>query len=244
MTRWGALVLVLCLTALACDEDPANKIKIVARPPLSSRIINATPEPTELTPNTEASRPGETVSRAQAASGLAARPTGAGLASRTAQWRPVGCPPPHENSPGPSSLTVSGPCTFEHRAAVSCESMHDDFILTASREAARGATLMVYINVEKYKGPGSYENAEMFVGVQDETSIYRWSSDRVSITIGPDEAFAILPATRLDAEPLLVDCTGPQTNYQCGGRSDTSPINGTTEVVAGTLRCNSVAKSK
>ena len=132
---------------------------------------------------------------------------------------------------------MKGPCTFQHRSAVSCESALDDFILVMSRKAAGDATLMVYINVEKYHGPGDYDGAQMFVGVQDKNSINRWSSDTVNITVGPGEEFAVLPRTSLEAEPLLIDCTGPMSNYQCGDRRIAAPINGTHEVVSGTLQC-------
>ncbi len=212
MTRSSALAIVACLAAIACDEDPARSVKIVARPPATAGSVE-TP-PSVVGP------------------------------SRTAEWRPEACPPPPEDSPGPSSLTVTGPCAFQHRGAVSCEPIADDFYISMSRKAARGATLMVYINVEKYHGPGSYDGAQMFVGVQDKTSIYRWSSDTIAITVGPGEEFAVLPTTRLDAEPVLIDCTGPMTNFQCGGRGDAPAFESTTEVVSGTLRCEGGGKEK
>ena len=97
--------------------------------------------------------------------------SGAAAASVGTGWRPKACPPPPEASPGPSTLSVTGPCTFQHRGTMSCESVVDDFFISTSRKAARGETLMVYINVENYKGPGSCKNAQMFVSVQDKTSI-------------------------------------------------------------------------
>jgi len=214
----SALVIVACLVAAACDQDPARSVKIVARPPAASSGV--TPP------------------------GAGVTPPGAGESSPIAEWRPEGCPPPPEDSSGPSSLSVTGPCAFQHRARVNCEARHDDFYVSLSRKAARGATLMVYINVEKYHGPGSYDGAEMFVGVQDKTSIYRWSGDRLAITVGPGEEFVVLPTTRLDAEPILIDCTGPMTNFQCGGRGDAEALLGTTEVVSGTLWCEGGAKEK
>jgi hypothetical protein len=42
---------------------------------------------------------------------------------------------------------------------------------------------------------------------------------------------------RLDAEPLLVNCTGPMSNFQCEGLGEAKAFEGTTEVVSGTLRC-------
>src|SRR5262249_54565932 len=171
-------------------------------------------------------------------------PRGAAGTPRTTQWRPEACPPPPEESSGPSSLVATGPCTFRHKGAASCESLGDDFYISFSRKALGAATLMVYINVEQYKGPGSYTRAEMFVGVQDKTSIYRWSSDTVNITVGPNEEFATLPTTRLEAEPVLVECTGPMTNFQCNGRGDAEGLEGTIAVLSGTLRCEGGGKEK
>jgi hypothetical protein len=84
----------------------------------------------------------------------------------------------------------------------------------------------------------------MFAGVQDKTSIYRWSNDTVGITVGPGEEYAVLPKTRLDAEPLLVDCTGPMDDFQCSGRGTAEVLEGTAELVSGTLRCEGGGKQK
>jgi hypothetical protein len=200
---WSRRVAITaCLLAVACDEDPARSVRIVARPPVATTAADTPPN--------------------------------------AAEWHPEVCPPPPEDAPGPSTLGVTGPCAFEHRGAVSCESAGDDFILTMTRPAAHGAKLMVYINVEKYHGPGSYEEAQMFLGVQDKTLIYRWSSDTVSITVGSGEELAVLPPTRLEAEPLLIECSGPMTNYDCSGRGDLPAMEASTEVVSGTLRCKEV----
>jgi len=247
----SALVIVACLVTAACDQDPARSVKIVARPPAAASSA-VTPPGAVVTPpgavepsrGTDPAPPAKRVARPPAAAGAGVTPPGAGGSSRIAEWRPEGCPPPPEDSSGPSSLSVTGPCAFQHRARVNCEARADDFYVSLSRKAARGATLMVYINVEKYHGPGSYDGAEMFVGVQDKTSIYRWSGDRLTITVGPGEEFVVLPTTRLDAEPILIDCTGPMTNFQCGGRGDAEALLSTTEVVSGTLWCEGGAKEK
>ena len=86
--------------------------------------------------------------------------------SAASEPRPNGCPPPPEDSSGPSTLTVSGPCAFEHKGIANCEWHADDFYLSMTRKAAQGATLTVYINVEGYDGPGQYKSAQMFIGVQ------------------------------------------------------------------------------
>jgi hypothetical protein len=215
VTRASVIAIVACLAAVACDEDPACSVKVASRPPGTAVSVVG--------------------------------PPGTVATARNAEWRPESCPPPPEDSPGRSALVVTGPCAFEHRGAVSCESTRDDFIIAATRKAAHGATLVIYVNVEKYAGPGSYNGAQMFVEVEDGTSIYRWSNDNFPITVGRGEEFAVLPATRLDAEPLLVNCSGqvgPQSNwlYDCKGVGGSTPIEGTTEVVSGTLWCDQKKK--
>src|SRR5439155_1757853 len=73
------------------------------------------------------------------------------------QWRPELCPPPPEPAGGPGTLVASGACAFRQQGAVGCTTLPDDLILETSRPAARGATLIIYVNVEKYHGPGKYE---------------------------------------------------------------------------------------
>jgi hypothetical protein len=162
-----------------------------------------------------------------------------------------GCPPPPEEHPvGPSSLTATGPCAFEQRAAVTCESSVDNFTLALTRKAKNGATLVMYVDFDHYHGPGNYDDGRMFVAVQDGQSLYRWSNDRARITVGPDEAFAVLPETRLAAEPMFVDCKrviGSDTMYQHDCARQTSaktPAEGTIEVVSGKLQCEGGTKGK
>ena len=149
----------------------------------------------------------------------------------------LGCPPPPEESRGPSTLRVTGPCKFDHSGTFGCEARGDDFYLSMKRKAARGAMLVVYVNVEGYRGPGDYQRAQMYVSVHDKTSIHRWSNEAVALTVGPDAAFAVLLPTRLEAEPMFVDCSGPVTDLQCMRRRDSQVFNGTIELASGELRC-------
>jgi hypothetical protein len=225
-------------------------MKIVPRPPAA-----VSPAPIGVAAvSPAAARPAETPPRAagpvpetQAArsSGTAARPPGIGASRSSAEvepaaatdWRQPGCPPPPEASPGPSDFTAAGPCAFKHRGAVACEALDDDFLVTLSRKAAGGATLMVYINVEQYHGPGDYRDAQIFLGLQDKFNIYRWSSDKLNITVGSGQQFVTLPATSLEAEPSFTNCTGPITNFQCEGRGFADEFLKTRVVVSGTLQC-------
>jgi hypothetical protein len=250
MRRARAIVAGACLVAAACDEDPARSMKIVPRPPAAvspasvgvAAVTPAAARPAETPPRATGPAPGMQAARS---SGTAGRPPGTGASSSSAEvepaaatdWRQPGCPPPPEASSGPSTFTAAGPCAFRHRGAVACEALYDDFLVTLSRKAAGGVTLMVYINVEKYHGPGDYRDAQIFLGLQDKFNIYRWSSDTLNITVGSGEQSVTLPATSLEAEPLFTNCTGPITNFQCQGRGFATEFLKTREVVSGTLRC-------
>jgi hypothetical protein len=163
---------------------------------------------------------------------------GAAQPSGSKEWHPDVCPIPPEGARGPSSLEVTGPCAFRHSGTFTCEARGDDFYISATRKAARGSTLMVYINVERFKGPGEYKDAQMFVSVYEKRNIYRWSNDSVRLTVADDLGFAVLPTTRLEAEPLLlVDCTGPMNNFFCASAAEHPAYTVTAVVAAGKLKC-------
>ncbi len=154
------------------------------------------------------------------------------------------CPPPAEDSLGPSTVIVNGPCAFQHHGAFSCQDLVDDFYAALTRKAKNGATLVIYLNVENYHGHGgTYEGGQLFLAVQKGTVIHRWSSDTVSATVSPDESFVTLPTTRLELEPTLTDCSiliGPASNYlfQCSGLGNPKEaIPDPDEVISGKLQC-------
>ena len=233
MKRWIVLAIGACLAGLGCERDPASSVRIVERRPDAPAQAAAKP------PADNPVDPGGGTAAPTTAS--AAPPAGAKPADPAA-FRLAACPPPPEGGPEVSSFTLAGPCAFEQRAAVSCEALFDDFIMIGTRKAKNGATVMIYINVEKYTGPGDYTEAQMFVGVQDKVNIWRWSNDNVNITVGKDEQFAELPSAKLEAEPVLVNCTGPMNNYQCEGRGDEPAFDSSIEVVRGRLQCEAPAK--
>jgi hypothetical protein len=141
------------------------------------------------------------------------------------------------------SFIANGPCRFEQTGLVNCEGSPDDYYAAFTRQAKGGATMVTYINVEQYHGPGTYDGAQMFVTVQSGTTILRWSSDNVHATVGPGEAFVDVPMTQLDAEPTLLDCSvvlSQATNYQyqCARRSNEKvAIASDPEIVSGKLQC-------
>jgi hypothetical protein len=233
MRRARAIVAGACLIAAACDEDPARSMKIVPRPaavspaavsPAPLGVAAISPAATRLA---EASprAAGAPETRAARSSATAARPSGTGASRSSAEveppaatdWRQPGCPPPPEASPGLSDFTAAGPCAFKHRGVVACEALGDDFLVTLTRKAG-GAT-------------------QIYLGLQDKFNIYRWSSDKLNITVGSGQQSVTFPATSLEAEPLFTNCTGPITNFQCQGRQFEADFLKTREVVSGTLRC-------
>jgi hypothetical protein len=84
---------------------------------------------------------------------------------------------------------------------MNCSTTTDDFYLEATRPAARNATLLVYVNVERYKGPGSYDKAEMLVGVRDAGYNFRWYSDMVRVTVSEGEKSVEIQPARLEPLP-------------------------------------------
>ena len=136
---------------------------------------------------------------------------------------------------------MQGPCEFQHQGLASCQAIGDDFLVALTRKAKQG-TLVTFINVEHYQGPGSYEGSQIFVAVQNGTTIHRWSSDTISTVVGPGEAFLDISKSRLELEPTLQDCStliGPASGYQfqCGARGFANAAGNTDEIVSGKLQC-------
>ncbi|HKC83612.1 MAG TPA: hypothetical protein VKD46_06410, partial [bacterium] len=90
---------------------------------------------------------------------------------------------------------------FRQEGAMECTSTTDDFIVQMTRPAAGKAKLLIYVNVEKYHGPDSYDGAEMLVGVQDGEQNFRWFSDALHVTVAPGEKFVELASAGLQALP-------------------------------------------
>ncbi len=147
------------------------------------------------------------------------------------QWRPELCPPPPEPPGGRSTLVATGACAFRQEGAMECTSTSDDFIGQMTRPAAGEAKLLIYVNVEKYHGPDSYDGAEMLVGVQDGEQNFRWFGDALHVTVGPGEKFVELASARLQALP-----PGDETEITVAGTLWCRPgARGTSTAAAGEL---------
>ena len=59
--------------------------------------------------------------------------------------------------------------------------------MTFARPANEGAMITLYANVERYQGPGRYDEAEVQVAVQDRGVLFRWTGT-AHVTVEPGEA--------------------------------------------------------
>lgn len=159
-------------------------------------------------------------------------------------WHPAVCPPPAESSTGPSSLQFEGPCTFEHKGIADCWLANDDFDAELWRATKNDNKLWFKLSVEHQVTPGHYKDNEMLLSVQDQKKIYRWRSEAVELTVGPGLEYIVVHDAHLPPEPVLVDCTGPMSNYQCAGRGDEPEVLKTDQVVSGKLFCKRVEKKE
>jgi len=191
MTLHGRLFTICFIGLFGCDPDPARSVKVATRSSASRYTTGLAPQ------------------RTVAADAAAARAETREGVPVEFQWRPDLCPPPEEPSRGPSTFDAKGACNFQQRGAVDCRSVADDFLVEISRPAAQGATLAIFVNVEKYHGPGKYSGGQMLVSVHDPKGTFRWRSDEVTITVGEGEKFAELALTRL--EPLMTFGAGDIT---------------------------------
>jgi hypothetical protein len=201
--RLAALLATACLIVSACDEDPARSVKIIDRPVvLPQRSDSSLPESTGPKPESSPKRPATiaTPSPAAKTDSTKAVPVGSRPISEW-EWRPELCPPPPEQADGPSTLVVTGPCAFQHKGAMECKVTPDDFIVQATRPGALDTTMSIYVNVEGYTGPGTYQKSQILIGLLDAKFSFRWVSDTVPITVAPDEQSLSFRATRLEILP-------------------------------------------
>lgn len=102
-------------------------------------------------------------------------------------WDPAYCevPPEQERTASFSELEVAGTCRFVHHGAATCQARGDDFYAIVRRRLSDGNQLELYINVEFYTGPGTYDKkVEILALIKRGTSLYRWSNNQASVTLG------------------------------------------------------------
>jgi hypothetical protein len=207
--RSGALYIVFAIVSLACKSRPE----------------------TEKTPAQVASSLVDDVSPLDTASALP-------LPAQQEPWDPALCDVAPEPDKGASfsDLTFAGTCPFRHRGPATCRARGDDYYAIIRRKLRDGNEVELYINVEYYTGPGTYEKkAETLVLIRRGQSLYRWSNQQGTLTLGFGEggmSAASKRATQAQAgTPTLVDLATTDLAAEPG-----TPTRGTI-VVSGTIGC-------
>lgn len=135
-----------------------------------------------------------------------------------APWSRELCHPLAEDPVGgaPSAMAVSGECDYTQQALADCHAKQDDFYIVSKRKLEGGRVLTLYINVERFRGAGDYEEAQAHIWIGEGTGLYRWGNARGHLTLetgaevtpGDPTHFAsagisdaVLPDIVLDAEP-------------------------------------------
>ncbi len=116
---------------------------------------------------------------------------------------PLECNPPADEPstvPHGSDLRIEGACTFTETSAVACSTQPDDFLFQFARRTPNGPTIYFQLNVENYKGPGTYaSNVQAIFEIPDNGTTYEWDSQDASTTVDVGQRSgsihrAVLPA--------------------------------------------------
>jgi hypothetical protein len=105
------------------------------------------------------------------------------LAPKQEPWSPKFCEPAPETEAGNNDLTVSGTCAFKQHVLASCRARGDDYYSIVRRKMVDGHELEIYLNLEFYTGPGTYEKkVEIIALMRRGLSLYRWSNMSTTAT--------------------------------------------------------------
>jgi hypothetical protein len=133
-------------------------------------------------------------------------------------------PLPGQAKPKVSShMTFEGPCHFTEESAARCVKRPDDFYVYLSHNLPGDGRFILTLNVETYKGPGSYGlkegngGAEVYLEVTRNGQFYYWTVRHASVSV--------------DETPPHVDLVAAHLPAQAG-----TPARGI-ETVAGTVAC-------
>jgi hypothetical protein len=98
-----------------------------------------------------------------------------------------------------ASLEISGACAVQEIDPVSCTIAVDDFYAVIHRTLTDGRTLYLTLNVETYRGPGSFRNAQLYLEVEGGGVLARWTNLEVAATVTA-AGFVTLPGATVAPE--------------------------------------------
>jgi len=105
-------------------------------------------------------------------------------------WDPALCDvvPEGDKTASRSDVRVSGACSFTHHGTALCDGTGDDYTALFQRGIADGSSVNLYVNVEGYSGAATYDkNVQVLVAVRRGDTLYRWSNDQATATLGSGE---------------------------------------------------------
>jgi hypothetical protein len=109
-------------------------------------------------------------------------------------------PLPEPTGPADSNLRFDGPCPFTQTQAVLCVNRVDDYYAYVNRDLPQHGQLSALINVEKYKGPGTYtKNSVVFLQVSRAGVLYQWKQEEASLTVTDNGRRVIVGPSSLPA---------------------------------------------
>lgn len=151
---------------------------------------------------TSAARPAPSGSQSALPIATEAPVAGATTTSSPVQTKtvPLVCPPPDAPGPHGSDLVFSGVCGFHEQRLVPCPNNpqnSDDYYIRFTRPMRNGLTMYVDINVEHYRGPGTYDATTILIEIPNGTTIYEWSTNSGSLTVEADRQSGRLPRNEL-----------------------------------------------
>jgi hypothetical protein len=171
----GAVVLLALGACVSSCKSRAETERSPAQ--IASSLLGDHREPVQ---RDNSSRGVEDLSPLDSASALPAAP-------KQVPWQPAFCEvvPEAEQGASFSDLNVDGTCRFHYVARAECRGKADDYYAILERKLSGGYSLEVYINVEFYTGPGTYDRkVEILALVRRGLSLYRWSNQHASATLG------------------------------------------------------------
>ena len=99
-----------------------------------------------------------------------------------------------------TDLRFIGPCVFTESAQVQCVKRVDDFYAYINRDLPNNDRLAAFINVEKFKGPGTYtKNSVVSLQVVHDGQLYIWKQDAATLTVDPGVHSVTVDAATLPA---------------------------------------------